>query len=278
MNVPQSDRQRLPTLSLSSALPRRFRRQPPTSLTLGRLDAALERLFAQPRGEQSLIGGPAARQPVDGVGKGDPAANTGDGANASHVPPAVVEPGSEGRRPSDTIDSDEDVETSSASLANPDESAASDTATAADDLPEYRDAYSADGDLNTLDADSAERRAFPRRASGSTVSIHRPKDQAVMTGRETSWLHHASRLKGSLLDVSMSGAALRMAEPLDQGEMILLRLSNRRFDVSVDRKATVLRCSPNGDGAWKIVCQYDSKLTFEQVDVLGKGLFNSRLV
>lgn len=80
------------------------------------------------------------------------------------------------------------------------------------------------------------------------------------------------------MDVSMSGAALRMAEPLDQGEIILLRLSNRRFDVSVDRKATVLRCLPDGEGSWKIVCQYDSKLTFEQVDVLGKGLFISRLV
>lgn len=275
MNVPQSDRKQHPTLSLSSALPLPFNRRPSAGSRLGSLDAALERLFAQPLGEQSLLASPATCDPDHNAGTSRRIAIIGDETSEDRGVQSVVEAGSDA--------SSQSAGTSAEAGFKPDSRPDSDAgvtpvAGAPDAQSDKTDADSADCDQIVSDADAAERRAFPRRDSGSTVSIHRPRDQAAMSGQETSWLHHASRLKGSLMDVSMSGAALRMAEPLDQGEIILLRLSNRRFDVSVDRKATVLRCLPDGEGSWKIVCQYDSKLTFEQVDVLGKGLFISRLV
>ena len=122
-----------------------------------------------------------------------------------------------------------------------------------------------------------DRRAHPRRESGCTVTVCRRPPHASLTAQQISWLLHAGHLKGRLIDVSMSGMALQIPEPLESGTMIFLRVANRNFDHNVDAVGQVLRCTPH-EGQWHVVCRLDQTLTFEQVHRIGKHLFTSTIV
>jgi hypothetical protein len=127
-------------------------------------------------------------------------------------------------------------------------------------------------------ASGRDRRAFPRRDSGCAVSVCRRKDGSPVNAQRMGWLLHSSRLKGMLVDISMNGVAFTLGEEIGDGEAILLRLTNTRFGTHVDKSATVIRALPVNGRQWKIICQFDHKLTYEQVHDFGKNLFQSHLV
>jgi hypothetical protein len=92
------------------------------------------------------------------------------------------------------------------------------------------------------------------------------------------WALHSSRLKGTLVDISMNGASFEISEPFDKGEDILVRIANRSLDQSVDTSATVVRSMQSDDGQWKTVCRFVRNLSYNRMSALGHYQFASQLV
>ncbi len=91
-------------------------------------------------------------------------------------------------------------------------------------------------------------------------------------------LLQAVETQGVLVDVSMSGLALHLTHEVAPGTRVALRISNRAYGKRVDTAATVLRCGPEGDTGWNVVCRLDKNLTFEQIHMIGRDLFASTIV
>lgn len=128
---------------------------------------------------------------------------------------------------------------------------------------------------------SAERRAFPRRASHCRVAICRLlEDEDYLTPQQIEWRLHASTLKGDLCDLSLSGAAILLHHPLTEGENVVLRLSCPRRDHHLDHQAEVVRSLPDesGSGEYKVVCQFPERLTLDQVSFYSRLLNQSGLI
>jgi len=124
----------------------------------------------------------------------------------------------------------------------------------------------------------SDRRAFPRHEGACSVSVARTPVGTTAPPQEQSWLLHASQLKGRLLDISMNGIAISLPVSIEQGETILLRLSNPRLDRTLDTAAEVVRSEGDDQGCYRIVCRFHRRLTLEQVNCFGKSLFPSQLV
>ena len=123
-----------------------------------------------------------------------------------------------------------------------------------------------------------DRRAFPRYDSQCLVSVVPVTDDRVVSVAERDWRLHSSQLKGPLIDISMNGIAFVSSHSLEEGQHVLLRLSNPRLDKYVDTTAEVLHASQEATGGWKTICQFRRKLTWEQVHALGKHLFQCGVV
>jgi hypothetical protein len=123
-----------------------------------------------------------------------------------------------------------------------------------------------------------DRRKLPRRESECIVSICRCRDDERLTSERISWLLHATKLKGRLIDVSMSGVAFHAQESLAGGSKILLRIANRTIDKQVDTQAVILRSRAASDGGWDVVCRFHKNLTFEQIHTVGQSLFAATIV
>jgi len=141
-----------------------------------------------------------------------------------------------------------------------------------------------DGDLSEATPGPADlpsnrdRRAFPRRDSGCDVRVHCLVMSTVVSSQQLEWLLHATPLQGSLLDLSMNGLAFLINRPLEPSQRVLLRVSSRTTDLSVDTSATVVRCTREDSGAWKVVGRFDQNLTLEQAHELGRYLATATIV
>ena len=132
----------------------------------------------------------------------------------------------------------------------------------------------------------SDRRAFPRRDSSCVVSVCRsevefePTDfvNAQLELQRCGWQLHASELKGPLADLSMNGVAFVLHEEFEDGECLLIRLKNRQLDKQLDAVARVIRCIPQDDREWKIVCRLLNNLSLEQVHEFSKRQFESAFV
>lgn len=123
-----------------------------------------------------------------------------------------------------------------------------------------------------------DRRKLPRRESDCQVAVCLCKTEERMTAERIAWLLHATQLKGSLIDVSMSGISFSMSDPLPADAKILLRIKNYTIDQHVDAAAIVLRSSEAAEGDWNVVCRFHKNLTFEQIHVVGRSLFAATIV
>lgn len=131
-----------------------------------------------------------------------------------------------------------------------------------------------------------DRRAYPRRESDGMVSVCRRSvaNRLFQQSPNLTWKLHSSTLKGRLIDVSMTGMALAMSDSLPEGTPISMQISSRSMDRTTDVTGHVLRCMPiegpiaDGEPRWRMVCQLDSRLSFEQVHSLGKQMFAYTMV
>jgi hypothetical protein len=124
----------------------------------------------------------------------------------------------------------------------------------------------------------SDRRTFPRRESGSQVSICRERELKNVSPERISWMLHSSRIKGRLVDISRSGVAFVCPNPIDVDENLWLRISNPTFSNYIDVPARVVRQIFAGNGRWKVNCRFSASLTFEEVHAFGHERFASRYV
>lgn len=122
------------------------------------------------------------------------------------------------------------------------------------------------------------RRAYPRRDSGCDVRVHCLVMDAVVSSQQVDWLLHATPLRASLLDLSMNGLAFLLDRPLELSSRVLLRLTSRMTDRSIDTSATILRSTADDDSRWKIVGRFDHNLTLEQTHEFGRHLAAATIV
>lgn len=132
--------------------------------------------------------------------------------------------------------------------------------------------------VGCLTQQGRDRRAFPRRDSDCLVAVCAKPLHACLTTQQISWRLHSSQLVGRLVDASMNGLALQLPEPVAAKTRVYLRIANRHLDQHVDADASVLRCTPAGDGVWNLICRLEKHLTFEQIHAIGKHLFAATIV
>lgn len=120
------------------------------------------------------------------------------------------------------------------------------------------------------ESNDSDRRAHPRHDSECDVwiSLKPPHLEAGAAGR----------IRGRVVDVSLGGFALRTSAPITPGHRIWMRIVNRNFAQVIETDGNALRCTPQASGDWHVVCRLSRRLTFEQVNFIGKQLFASTLV
>lgn len=111
-----------------------------------------------------------------------------------------------------------------------------------------------------------DRRRFPRRLGHCSVRILRDRDSKSPADRD--WAFRATPLRGQMLDVSISGVAFLVSEPISPGTSLYVELRHPHRDKAVVRKVLVADRLLAENGRWKILCQLEQRLSFEEVTAL----------
>ena len=142
-------------------------------------------------------------------------------------------------------------------------------------LPEFRPSFP-EGEIwsfAAVAAASTERRAYPRREGNCRVAVCRlSEEDRFLTPQQIEWRLHATTLKGTLADLSLSGAAIMMQHPLPVGEAVILRLFCPRRDAHIDQRAAIVSSLAEPTGESRLMCQFRNRLSLEQVSVFSRFL------
>lgn len=117
---------------------------------------------------------------------------------------------------------------------------------------------------NPAPSPAADHRRFPRRSAGGYVSVVRLPADSELTPEWTNWLMQTTGLTGELVDLSRSGLALLLLQPLSVGDVIVARLSQQDSAETLDVVAEVVRVVDLGDHRWKIMTQFQTPLEFDE--------------
>jgi hypothetical protein len=127
-------------------------------------------------------------------------------------------------------------------------------------------------------ATGRDRREFPRRESGCTVTVCRKTAARSLTAHDIDWQLHTGRLRGKLLDISLSGLAFTLTERLEADEQLFVRIRHCTFEAGTDVSADVIRVAEAESGQWKVFCRLQRKLSLDQVQILGKHVLPSAVI
>ncbi len=131
----------------------------------------------------------------------------------------------------------------------------------------------------SVPAGSPDRRAFPRREGNCRVAVCRlSEEDRFLTPQQIEWRLHATTLKGTLADLSLSGAAVLLEHPLPAGETVILRLFCPRRDTHVDQRATIVSSLADPAGENRLMCQFCQRLSLEQVSFFSRFLNDADLM
>lgn len=123
-----------------------------------------------------------------------------------------------------------------------------------------------------------ERRAFPRWPGCSRVIVCRCSNEEVKTPQQIEWRLHSSPLRGRLANLGLDGAGLILPHELPTGEAIVVRLNCLPRDANLDQHATVVESQPDGEGHYRISCQFANRLTLDQVALFTRFLDSPRWI
>jgi len=124
----------------------------------------------------------------------------------------------------------------------------------------------------------ADRRSFPRRDSGSEVALIKRSPEVMADEQQQQWDFFSTKIRGPLLDISMNGISFLVEEHIEVSETVYLRLSNPKFDTTLDVKAHVIRSAKVDGNRWKVVCQFYQNLAFEDITKFARNMTPSFLV
>lgn len=113
-----------------------------------------------------------------------------------------------------------------------------------------------------------DRRRFLRRESTGTVRIL-PRTDISIPEEQLPAAFQSAPHSGQMRDLSMSGVAFVLNEPLSELATLWLRLENEHRDFAVIRPASVIRVIKTEEDQWKIMCRFDHFLPQDNVRQLG---------
>jgi len=88
----------------------------------------------------------------------------------------------------------------------------------------------------------------------------------------------APPLRGTVVDISMSGVAICLAERLEPGTCVYLRIAGRQSRLTVDTQGSVLRSMPGPKQQWICVCTLRAPLPLNQIDLVRDQIDAARFV
>ncbi len=113
-----------------------------------------------------------------------------------------------------------------------------------------------------------DRRGFLRRKSRGTVRVL-PRNDVAIPDQELTAILQAAPYRGRMSDLSMSGVAFVLSEPLSELATVWVRLENDHRDFAVTCSAHIIRVVQTDTGEWKIMCRFDRFLSQDDVWQLG---------
>lgn len=116
----------------------------------------------------------------------------------------------------------------------------------------------------TPETPNADQRQFPRRTAAGLVTLVRSSPDMPLDRATTDWLLRTSGLTGELVDLSRSGVALVLVQPLELGDTVIVRLSQQDRPESLETAAEVIRVVDLGDQRWKIMARFAKPLGFDE--------------
>lgn len=133
-----------------------------------------------------------------------------------------------------------------------------------------------------VEADAAGNDPPPELAAGAGFAAGKSARNSVIvrhapTNANTP-AHWNARIECRLVDLNMSGVALRTANEIGPGTHVDMRIRSAKRSHEVEVGGTVVRCEPAKLGGFHIICRLNRYLAFSEIQEIGYDLFASSIV